>query len=346
MSETTLYRKYRPQAFEQVLGQEHISSTLAGQIENNRFSHAYLFAGSRGTGKTSIARIFAEKVGVEPRDLYEIDAASNRRIDDIRELRQSIPVLPFASPYKVYIIDEAHMLTGESFNALLKSLEEPPAHVIFILATTELSKIPDTIQSRCEIHHFKKPDQKTLAKLVTDVAQKENVEVSSEAAELIALLGEGAFRDTLGTLQKILTASDTNDITVEHVSRLTGAPQTQRVNDFLEALGEGKLADALEVLHEIEAAGNDISIFLELAISKIRRVLLLRFAPELKEGLVATETPEEVQFLETFAKNKTAINSKILSELLGAQKEMKNAATPSLPIELALIRTFGQDGEQ
>ena len=145
---TVLYRKYRPSNFKEVLGQDHIVKTLGGAINLGNISHAYLFAGTRGTGKTSIARIFANEIKTTENDLYEIDAASNRGIDDIRELRDSVNVLPFESPYKVYIIDEVHMLTKEAFNALLKTLEEPPKHVIFILATTEIEKLPDTIFSR------------------------------------------------------------------------------------------------------------------------------------------------------------------------------------------------------
>src|SRR3989344_9526545 len=157
-----LYRKYRPREWGEVVGQEHIVEALKGALALGRVSHAYLFAGARGTGKTSVARILARALKTADIDLHEIDAASNRKIEDARELREAVLSLPFASPYKVYILDEVHMLTKEAFNALLKTLEEPPKHVVFILATTEIDKLPETIVSRCEIHSFRTPNQKTL----------------------------------------------------------------------------------------------------------------------------------------------------------------------------------------
>ena len=161
MSESVLYRKYRPQSFKEVLGQEHVVEALEGAIRLGRVAHAYLFSGSRGTGKTSVARILAKALGTSETDLYEIDAASNRGIDDIRLLRDGVSAVPFESKRKVYIIDEVHMLTKEAFNALLKTLEEPPPHVIFILATTELEKVPETIISRCQTFSFKRPRKKS-----------------------------------------------------------------------------------------------------------------------------------------------------------------------------------------
>jgi DNA polymerase-3 subunit gamma/tau len=170
-----LYRKYRPQTFAEVRGQDQVVKVLQGALSQNHIGHAYLFAGGRGTGKTSVARIFARAVGVGDTDLYELDAASNRGIDDVRTLREAVNTLPFSSPYKVYIIDEVHMLTKEAFNALLKTLEEPPAHVIFILATTEMEKLPDTIVSRCEVHQFKQPSRAMLKEQVIDVAKKRRI---------------------------------------------------------------------------------------------------------------------------------------------------------------------------
>jgi len=168
-----LYRKYRPQSLKEVIGQDHIVKTLEGAIKLGNISHAYLFAGSRGTGKTSVARILARAVGTSSNDISEIDAASNRGIDNVRELREAVNTLPFESPYKVYIIDEVHMLTKEAFNALLKTLEEPPKHVIFILATTELEKLPETVVSRCQLFTFKKPSQMILREMIVKVAKKE-----------------------------------------------------------------------------------------------------------------------------------------------------------------------------
>ncbi|MFA5841932.1 MAG: AAA family ATPase, partial [Candidatus Paceibacterota bacterium] len=169
------YRKYRPDTFGKVLGQDHIVSVLKSAVESGSTVHAYLFAGSRGTGKTSVARILSRELGTSENDLYEIDAASNRGIDDVRALKEAVQALPFESRYKVYIVDEVHMLTKEAFNALLKTLEEPPKHVVFILATTELGKLPETIISRCQVFNFRKPSEQVLKDLVLDIAQAEGV---------------------------------------------------------------------------------------------------------------------------------------------------------------------------
>src|SRR6056297_1764313 len=174
MSTTSaLYRKYRPESFADVRDQDHIVSALEGAIKKGEIPHALLFSGTRGTGKTTLARIFAHEIGTSDIDLYEIDAASNRGIDDIRELKEAVHTLPYESEQKVYIIDEVHMLTKEAFNALLKTLEEPPAHVVFILATTEVEKLLDTILSRCQVFQFRAPSRAVLAEMVTEIARKE-----------------------------------------------------------------------------------------------------------------------------------------------------------------------------
>src|SRR5258708_5612725 len=204
MHDLALYRKYRPKSFNEVLGQDHIVSVLESSIKERKVSHAYLFVGSRGTGKTSVARIFAKDIGVSENDLYEIDAASNRGIEDIRQLRDGVRVLPFDSKYKIYIIDEVHMLSKDAWGALLKTLEEPPQHVIFILATTELQKVPDTIISRCQVFNFRKPSNSILKSTLINVAKKEGYDLDKSGAELLAILGDGSFRDALGVLQKVL----------------------------------------------------------------------------------------------------------------------------------------------
>ena len=190
-SALALYRKYRPASFAEVRDQEHIVSVLEGAIKKKQIPHALLFAGSRGTGKTTLARIFAREIGTSEIDLYEIDAASNRGIDDIRELKEAVHTLPYESARKVYIIDEVHMLTKEAFNALLKTLEEPPAHVVFILATTEEDKLLDTIKSRCQVFRFRAPSRGVLAKTVIDVAKKEGFKLKLEAADLIGVEADG-----------------------------------------------------------------------------------------------------------------------------------------------------------
>ncbi len=178
----TLYRQYRPEAWSEVRGQEQVTETLQAEIKNRKIAHAYLFAGSRGTGKTTVARILASSLKVSEKDLYEMDAASNRGIDDIRMLREGVYASPFESEYKFYIIDEAHMLTRDAWNAFLKTLEEPPKHAIFVLATTERDKVPETIQSRCEIHTFRQPSREVLSHAVIDVAKKEGFAMERGAA--------------------------------------------------------------------------------------------------------------------------------------------------------------------
>src|SRR3990170_1736038 len=233
MHDLALYRKYRPKKFKEVLVQNHIVDVLESSVETNKVSHAYLFVGSRGTGKTSVARIFATSIGVSINDMYEIDAASNRGIEDIKELRDGARVLPFDSKYKVYIIDEVHMLSKDAWGALLKTLEEPPKHVIFILATTELEKVPETIISRCQTFTFKKPSEEILKKFVIEIAGKEKLKLEDDTADLIALLGEGSFRDTAGIIQKLLSFSKDKVITRDEVEAVTGAPKSIIVNDFL-----------------------------------------------------------------------------------------------------------------
>jgi DNA polymerase-3 subunit gamma/tau len=228
----SLYRKYRPAQFADVVGQNHIVDVLQESIKQGNISHAYLFCGSRGTGKTSVARIFAKALGTTLNDLYEIDAASNTSVDDIRELSEAVNTVPLESKYKVYILDEVHMLSKAAFNAFLKTLEEPPRHVIFILATTETEKLPDTIVSRCEVYNFKKPTAEMLKKHILDISKKEGIKVDPSAAELISLLGDGSFRDTLSTLQKVLSFSG-DSVSLEQVEEVTGAPKASLLLVFL-----------------------------------------------------------------------------------------------------------------
>src|SRR3989344_2336569 len=213
--DSALYRKYRPAHFKDVVGQSHVVTVLEEAIKQEKLSHAYLFAGSRGTGKTSVARIFAREIGTSANDLYEMDAASNRGIDDIREIRDGVSTVPFESKYKVYIIDEVHMLTKEAFNALLKTLEEPPPHAIFILATTEIDKLPETVISRCQTFTFKKPNQAMLREFASVVAIKEGFKLEPAAADLVGILGDGSFRDTQGILQKVIGISKDKKISRE-----------------------------------------------------------------------------------------------------------------------------------
>lgn len=333
MSEVALYRKYRPLKFKDVRGQEHIVSVLEEAINKGNISHAYLFSGSRGTGKTSIARIFAEAIGTTQNDLYEIDAASNRGIDDIRELREAVNVLPLESEKKVYIIDEVHMLTKEAFNALLKTLEEPPKHVIFVLATTEFDKLPETIVSRCQSFTFNKPSQSILSDMVLHVAKKEGVKMDKPSAELISLLAEGSFRDAQGILQQVITPSN-NEVTVSDVEAITGSPKGTLVNNLIESISKRDTAKALGIVSNAVGGNIDMKMFTKLVLYKLRAVLLLRYAPDL--DLKDQFGSDDYSFLYTLSKEE-GIDSNVLKEFLDAYSGIAYSSIPQLPIELAIV---------
>ncbi len=250
MTETSfaLYRKYRPESFAEVRNQDHITSVLKGAIQKGMIPHALLFTGSRGTGKTTVARIFARAIGAHDIDIYEIDAASNRGIDDIRALKEAVFTLPYESPYKVYIIDEVHMLTKEAFNALLKTLEEPPEYVVFILATTEQDKLLDTITSRCQIFNFRSPTRDELKEIVLDVAQREKFVLSPAGADVIALAANGSYRDALSIMQKVVMASGDTTLDEDEIARIVGAPKAVIITDFLSAVHARNIENAIGAL--------------------------------------------------------------------------------------------------
>jgi DNA polymerase-3 subunit gamma/tau len=338
MSDPVLYRKYRPKKFSEVLGQETIVKALKGAIQQNAIGHAYLFAGTRGTGKTSLARIFSEQIGTNERDLHEIDAASNRGVDDVRALREEVHTLPFASPYKVYIVDEVHMLTKEAFNALLKTLEEPPKHVVFILATTEIEKLPDTIVSRCQSFTFKKPTTEILKKMILRVAKKEGYTIETPSAELLALLANGSFRDAHGYLQQALSVSTDTTISLEEIEAVTGAPQSKTLLTLLEHIGKNDIDGSLRVVHMLVKNGADMNTTLTLLLRLLRAVLLIRSAPSMRNDIQEEFTEEEFDALTFHATDsKATINSVLLRLLLDAHMRSGTTATPELPLELALI---------
>jgi DNA polymerase-3 subunit gamma/tau len=339
MSEV-LYRKYRPQNFSEVVGQDHVIKVLEAQAKSGDISHAYLFAGTRGTGKTSVARIFAKAIGTSKNDIYEIDAASNTSVDDIRELNDSVFTLPFESKYKVYILDEAHMLSKSASNALLKTLEEPPAHVVFILATTETHKIPETVLSRCEVHAFKKPSCQTLKKVVLSVVGKEGRNIDEASAELISMLGDGSFRDTLGIVQKILSFSKKEKISENDIRLVTGAPSFELVSAVVESIANGKLDDGLRAVGAASEQNIDMAIFLKLIIQIVRAILLIRFG--VANILDGDLSEVELELASKMAKPGGKFSSTVLVELLTALERTESSHIPSLPTELALVEIIGK----
>lgn len=258
-----LYRVYRSKSFDELVGQDHITKTLKNSLEKGNLSHAYLFTGPRGVGKTSVARILAHAVNDLPYDqdtnsidIIEIDAASNRRIDEIRELRDKVHIAPVSAKYKVYIIDEVHMLTKEAFNALLKTLEEPPAHVIFILATTEYHKLPETIISRCLRFTFRPISPVDLTSHLRDIADKESIKIDDGALQLIAQHGSGSFRDSISLLDQI-RSHENQDISLEMVQQALGLASNETIDSILHAVKNGrsdKLVQELEASYSFGAS--------------------------------------------------------------------------------------------
>lgn len=274
-----LYRKYRPTSFEEAVGQESTTKTLSEAIRSGRISHAYLFAGPRGVGKTSLARIMAHAVNNLPYkddavhlDIIEIDAASNRRIDEIRDLREKVHVMPSAAKYKVYIIDEVHMLTKEAFNALLKTLEEPPSHIIFILATTEPHKLPETIISRTQRYNFKPISKNDAKNQLQKIARAEKIKISDEALDLLVEYGEGSLRDNIGLLDQL--SSHRRGISEADARELLGIPSRQVVADLIKSILGGDSPAALATIDKLnDQATSPLSVAKALA-HQLRQQLL------------------------------------------------------------------------
>lgn len=316
MAYVALYRKWRPQGFDSLVGQEAVRTALTNALETGRIAHAYLFAGPRGTGKTSTAKILAKAVNCEhgptpnpcnkcqncvrindgtSMDVFEIDAASNRGIDEIRDLREKVAFAPVNGRYKVYIIDEVHMLTTEAFNALLKTLEEPPPHVIFILATTEPHKIPATIHSRCQRFDFKRVTDSDIVKRLREVADGSGITADDDALQLIAVQADGGMRDALSLLDQCGVMAER--VSAETVRSVLGIVGREALRELVKAVGEGNVPKALELLEALLAGGKDVKqIITELA-EYLRAVLLYKASPEYRE-IYLTDTKEAIAAME------------------------------------------------
>ena len=288
MSYKVLYRKYRPNDFENVVGQDYTVSMLKNAINTGKHAHAYIFTGPRGTGKTSSAKIFAKALNCEhpvdgnpcnecasclafkdSPDIIEIDAASNNGVDEIRELINNVKLVPSGSKFKVYIIDEVHMLTASAFNALLLTLEEPPSHVVFILATTDIQDVPITILSRCQRFDFKPVNKSAIVGRLKHVCTEESIKITDEALEEIALISAGGMRDALGMLDQL--SSDDAEITLEMVSDYFGSVSIKKIDELLTAIEENNVENLLEVLKVVKESGTNYTVFIEKLISELRK---------------------------------------------------------------------------
>ena len=314
-----LYRKYRSRSFDEVVGQKHITTTLKNALKNGQISHAYLFTGPRGTGKTSVARIFAHEVNdlaytddTIHLDIIEIDAASNRRIDEIRELRERVHIAPTSAKYKVYIIDEVHMLTREAFNALLKTLEEPPAHCIFILATTEAHKLPDTIISRTQRFSFKPFNHDEAVAHLGSIAKREKIDISAKALQLLADHGEGSFRDSIGMLDQL--SSTKKIIDEQQVLDLLGLPPADAVDKLFTDIKAGAAKSILSTLEDLQEQGINAAATAKQLAKKLRAETLNGSAGSwipslLKELLAVPASAEPVDYLEICLLEAASANS-------------------------------------
>lgn len=338
MAHQSLYRTYRPHTFADLVGQSQVVEPLTEQLKSKKVGHAYLFAGSRGLGKTSVARIFASELETNERDIYEIDAASNNSVDDIRALTEQVYTLPFASTFKVYILDEAHMLSKGAWNAFLKTLEEPPAHAIFILATTELEKVPETVRSRCQVFEFKRPTREGLSKVVANIAKKEKYTIEPNGADLVALLADGSYRDALSILEKVLSSVEGTSISLEAVEKATGAPKHALVHSFVSAVSAGSTEDGLKAVRTASAHDVDMHLFLSLVLEEMRSVLLVRHAPELRKE-IESELGLDVyaEVVELAKATDSKLTHTALKVFLDSASRLRFSPIPSLPLELALL---------
>lgn len=352
-----LYRKWRPQIFEDVIGQEHITKTLKNQISSDRIAHAYLFCGTRGTGKTSTAKIFSRAVNCQNSvngnpcnkcdscvgilngsllDVCEIDAASNNSVDDVRLIRDEVAYSPSGLLYKVYIIDEVHMLTTSAFNALLKTLEEPPSRVIFILATTEAHKIPVTILSRCQRFDFKRISTLDIAKRLDEVIKNDNINISNDAKLLLARVADGSMRDALSVLDQCLL-SDNKEISYDMVANLVGAVDTTQIFNTVNAISNYDIANALVIANEISVSGRDVGKLIDDIINHLRS-LVLCLSCNNPQSLIECSDEALKQYMEQSKDFSTERLLAIIKIFSNAASEIKYATSKRTVLEVALVK--------
>src|SRR3989344_228289 len=362
-----LYRKYRPKTLSDLLGQDITVEILKNAARENKLAHAYLFYGPKGTGKTTAARLIAKIANCETRtadanfrktgepcnkcrvcleidagggmDVIEIDAASNRGIDEIRGLKEGIRLSPVSYPYKVFIVDEAHMLTGPAFNALLKTLEEPPAHAIFILATTEYEKLPATILSRTQRFGFKKLPKDTVVQKLKQICEKEKIEAEPEALELIAISGEGSVRDAESLMDQVASSKSKIDLATVHAA--TGRLSVNRLHNFAVLLAKKDLPSALKHLAEFQESGHDLARFNKDLIHYLRRALSLKINPSLEIFFARELTSDDIQKLKNLSSAievKSHVN--LIKSLIRAYGEMRYSPFAIVPLEVAIIENL------
>lgn len=355
MSYQALYRVWRPRTFSDVVGQTHITQTLQNAISQTKFSHAYLFSGPRGTGKTSAAKIFAQTINCEQAptkepcnkcsaclgildgsisDVIEIDAASNTSVDDIRDIRDKVKYAPSSVPYKVYIIDEVHMISVNAFNALLKTLEEPPAHVVFVLATTEPHKIPLTIISRCQRFDFKPISNKVIVERMKEIVSKEEVATTQEALEAVALAAEGGMRDALSILDQAISYSN-DEVVLDDVLAVTGGVSQSVLTEIVSTMYNQEVEKSLRLLEHIIENGKDPSRFVFDIIYFLRDVLFYKTAEELEDVL------ERAIVDEAFVETVQTVESDWIQDAIiifnECQQQIKWTNSPKIFIEIALL---------
>jgi DNA polymerase III subunit gamma/tau len=353
-----LYRKYRPTTFGEVVGQDHVVTVLKNALKLGRVGHAYLFSGTRGTGKTTMARLLAKAYNCEKLcndgepdnacmtclefssgkalDLIEIDAASNRGIDDIRELRESVRFTPMHARRKVYIVDEVHMLTKDAFNALLKTLEEPPPHVMFVLATTELDKVPETILSRVQSFEFRRIAQENIRRRIKEVLKKEKYTLDEDGVSMITFLADGSMRDAESMLGQLMDAYP-NGADKESFEKTFGLPKIQSVHKLIDATLKRDPLRVIDTLEAVTKTGIDPKMLSRLLIHELRTLMLVVLNPKQLAVLKTGLSEDHLKFFETHNDHTAKEISRILIKLLDAHNLNFRGPFQELPLELALL---------